>query len=1161
MSAIQNFFVSAPANNLLYEGFYDPVLVGFSVVVAVLSAYASLLVSQHVASTRGTAARRIWVAAGGLCLGSGIWAMHFIGMLAFSLPCATAYDTAQTVLSTVPGILASILAVNTISRKRLSAGQLLSGGLLIGAGVGTMHYAGMAAMRINGLIRYDATLFFVSIVVAVVLAMCALWIKFRLQANTRLGTLWTNLISAGVLGLALSGMHYIAMLAAYFIRDDTSVVDSGLQPSFLAMIVMLVSGLIILATILASYIELPSLVSFRRSLKVISLLTLAWVAVAWIGATHHYDKLSREYYRQESELATLQIQHVGNTIDHSLAVLRGIPRVAAGDAQTLAALRRFGVAPQASTVPLSQRQAAWHSDKTLAASNQQLAVWATNLGADAIWLINAAGDCVAASNSGSPASFVGSNFADREYFQKAQKGQRGQQYAFGRVSSAPGLYFSDPVFDNGQFVGAVVVKRNISNFSGWTEQLTAFLTDANGVIILAGNKAWEYLALPDAGVWQLSPQDRLAQYRKSQFGTLQITPWGQEAHYRGVVLIGGLPRPWLLSSRTLAGNTLSVHVAQPLDSLVRHQTERLWLFFLLAAVGSLLIIASTVVVVHLRESALMQAEHRVAATAFESQQGMIITDAQQVILRVNQAFTEMTGYSAREVVGKTPRVLQSGRHDAYFYAELWHNVRRAGVWQGEIWSRRKNGDIFPQWLLITAVKDEAGNVTHYVGTLTDITARKEAEDEINNLAFYDPLTGLPNRRLLLDRLQQALAASARSNHHGALLFIDLDNFKDLNDNRGHQIGDLLLQQVAARLTACTREGDTTARFGGDEFVVMLENMSPVAQEAAEQARVVGDKILTALNQPYQLGDYAHHSTPSIGVTLFSEHHGTTDDLLKRADLAMYQAKAAGRNTLRFFDPEMQSVVSSRAALEDDLRDAIQKEQFLLHYQAQVDNQARLTGAEVLLRWQHPTRGMVSPADFIPLAESSGLILPLGHWVLKTACAQLAIWANQPKLADLSISVNVSARQFRHPDFVEQVMAVLDHTGANPHRLKLELTESLLVSDVEDIISKMTALQAHGVGFSLDDFGTGYSSLSYLKRLPLDQLKIDQGFVRNILTDPNDAAIAKMVIALADSLGLTVIAEGVELDAQREFLASLGCLAYQGYLFGRPLPLEGFEARV
>ncbi|MDP2021882.1 MAG: bifunctional diguanylate cyclase/phosphodiesterase, partial [Hydrogenophaga sp.] len=386
---------------------------------------------------------------------------------------------------------------------------------------------------------------------------------------------------------------------------------------------------------------------------------------------------------------------------------------------------------------------------------------------------------------------------------------------------------------------------------------------------------------------------------------------------------------------------------------------------------------------------------------------------------------------------------------------------------------------------------------------------------------------------------------------------DLDNFKTLNDTLGHDKGDLLLQRVAQRLVFCVREGDTVARLGGDEFVVMLEGLSENPDEAATQAETVGEKILATLNQPYRLAGYENRSTPSIGVTLFSGHQTSIDELLKQADLAMYQSKTAGRNTLRFFDPAMQAMVSERAALEVDLREAVRQQQFVLYYQPQVVEDGRLTGAEALLRWQHPRRGLVSPAEFIPLAEETGLILPLGHWVLETACAQLATWANQPKTAQLSLAVNVSANQLHQADFVDQVLAVLSRTGANAKRLKLELTESLLVSDVEKTIAKMAALKAHGVGFSLDDFGTGYSSLSYLKRLPLDQLKIDQGFVRDILIDPNDAAIAKMVVALADSLGLAVIAEGVEIEAQRDFLAHLGCHAYQGYLFSRPLPLDEF----
>jgi len=452
----------------------------------------------------------------------------------------------------------------------------------------------------------------------------------------------------------------------------------------------------------------------------------------------------------------------------------------------------------------------------------------------------------------------------------------------------------------------------------------------------------------------------------------------------------------------------------------------------------------------------------------------------------------------------------------------------------------------------------AGQEQRFIVLSRDITERKKAEDEVKNLAYYDPLTRLPNRRLLRDRLKQAMATSTRSGKYGALLFIDLDNFKTLNDTLGHDTGDLLLVQVAQRLAACVRENDTVARLGGDEFVVMLEALSRDEPDAATRIQAVGEKILAALNQPYQFASHTHSSTASIGVTLFANHEETIDDLLKRADLAMYQAKAAGRNALKFFDPEMQSAVTNRAAMDADLHEAITRRQFLLYYQAQVVGQGLLTGVEALVRWKHPQRGMVSPGDFISLAEDTGLILPLGHWVLETACAQLAAWAVRPEMAHLTIAVNVSARQFHQPDFVEQVLALLDRSGANPQRLKLELTESLLVDNVEDIVAKMTALKDKGVCFSLDDFGTGYSSLSYLKRLPLDQLKIDQGFVRNILTDANDAAIAKMVVALAESMGLAVIAEGVEIEAQRDFLAGQGCLAYQGYLFGRPLPLEAFE---
>jgi diguanylate cyclase (GGDEF)-like protein/PAS domain S-box-containing protein len=549
---------------------------------------------------------------------------------------------------------------------------------------------------------------------------------------------------------------------------------------------------------------------------------------------------------------------------------------------------------------------------------------------------------------------------------------------------------------------------------------------------------------------------------------------------------------------------------------------------------------------------------RIAAIAFESQEGMYITNTTWEVLRINKAFTDILGYSAQEMVGHNLDCLHSNHHDERFFNNMTNSLETAGSWQGEIWDKRKDGQIVPLWLTITTVKDDAQRSTHYVGTFTDISLRKSAEEKIKNLAFYDPLTDLPNRRLLMDRLEQALATCYRHQHKGALLFVDLDNFKTLNDTHGHDKGDLLLQQVAIRLNGCTRTGDTVARLGGDEFVIMLENLSNDPIEAINQAETVGEKIVQSLNQRYKLGLIDHHSTPSIGITLFGETEETIDEPLKRADMAMYQAKAAGRNTIRFFDPKMQEKVTAHVAMEEGLREAIAHDQFVLHYQAQVKNDNELAGVEALVRWCHPDLGTISPTEFIPLAEEAGLILPLGQWVLRTACKQLATWAIQPGFAHLTVAVNVSPRQFYQANFVEQVLEILQTTGANPQRLKLEITESLLISNVEDVIAKMQALKKHGVGFSLDDFGTGYSSLSYLKRLPLDQLKIDQSFVRDILIDQNDAAIAKMVIVLADSLGLNVIAEGVESRAQRDYLAHYGCHYYQGYFYSKPLAIKEFE---
>ena len=471
--------------------------------------------------------------------------------------------------------------------------------------------------------------------------------------------------------------------------------------------------------------------------------------------------------------------------------------------------------------------------------------------------------------------------------------------------------------------------------------------------------------------------------------------------------------------------------------------------------------------------------------------------------------------------------------------------------------KRTDGEGQPLWISVSGepIFDAEGRFTGYRGVARDISERKRSEAEIQRLAFYDELTGLPNRRLLMDRLTCAAALCAREGSYAALLFLDLDNFKGINDTLGHEWGDRLLVQVGRRIGDNVRATDTVARLGGDEFVVVLQGLHAQLPEAAAEAEAVAQKLLVSLNGTYSLDVCEIHSTPSIGITLFCDAQQSVQELLKRADLAMYQAKAQGRNMLCFFDPAMQLAASARSALEGDIRQGLLREEFLLHYQPVVDESGRVLGAEALVRWLHPQRGMVSPAEFIPLAEQTGLILGLGRQVLVMACRQLAQWADDAATSWWSLAVNLSAQEFRQPDFVQQVVSALRDAGADPGKLTLELTESLLLQDVEGSILKMQALRHLGVGFSLDDFGTGYSSLSYLKRLPLDQLKIDQSFVRDVLTDPNDASIACTIITLAHSLGLEVVAEGVETDGQRLFLLRNGCRKFQGYLFGRPAAAE------
>ena len=522
----------------------------------------------------------------------------------------------------------------------------------------------------------------------------------------------------------------------------------------------------------------------------------------------------------------------------------------------------------------------------------------------------------------------------------------------------------------------------------------------------------------------------------------------------------------------------------------------------------------------------------------------------------NKAFLDTLGYERDEVIGRTSQELgiwADERDRQAMRSMLQQNSSFRGL---EVQFRKKNRELI--WGEMSASLMEVDGVACILTLTRDITTAKAAEKTIRSLAFYDPLTGLPNRRQLLERLRQPPAAGGQRGRSMALLLVDLDHFKIFNDTLGHQTGDLLLKEVARRVAASVHEGDTVCRLGGDEFVVMIENLSNVAEEAAAQAKAVGEHVLAAIDRPYSIENREYLLTASIGITVFGSHQKSVDDVLQQADIAMDQAKAAGRNTLRFFSPALQTAVNARAAMEVELRQAIKTNQFQLYYQPQVER-GRVTGAEALIRWNHPTRGLVMPDDFISVAEESRLILPMGNWVLETACEQITAWADRTQTSSLSIAVNISALQFRQPEFVQQVLSALSRTGANPKNLRLELTESMLVEDIEEVIAKMTELRSHGLRFSLDDFGTGYSSLAYLKRLSLDRLKIDRSFVRDILADSTSRAIAQTIISLGKAMGLSVIAEGVETEEQRSLLTALGCHSFQGFLFSHPLPLDQFHA--
>lgn len=947
-------------------------LVVLSVLVAIIGSFAALSHAQRMRESSGRVAM-LWMVAGGCTLGVAIWAMHFIGMLAWHLPIAVAFDPFLTILSMFPAIAAALLGFWVLRAAHISYRRIAVSGLLMGAGISLMHYTGMNALKMFPAIGYDPFMFGLSLLIAVGASCGALLMMYQGE-RVRMLPIPRFLLGAAIMGLAISGMHYTAMLGA--------IVQSG-------------------SLCLAG----ESRIDTHLMALMVSLVSFVWFGGGIFASL--YDQ--RQAKTQIQALQTLEQQHLRLQAD-------------------------------------SQRHSA-EMMQSLRESEERLRM---------------------------------------------------------TLKFAPDL---------------------------------VFICKPDGQIVYANDRVTEALGysrheLYEMTVFGLVPPDWCRVYRQ-QVGKIKAD---RERHVYEIRLVGkdGRKIPMELNAVMLPNNRIY--------GGCRDITER-------KAV----------------QQALRDSEENLERLLNSVAEGIYGVDTHGLCTFVNAAFLRILGYQeAREVIGKhIHELIHHSRADGSVYpceeCRMYQafQANEAVHADDEVFWRRDGTPVTVEYWSHPVSKN--GVVTGAVATFLDISIRKKAEQEIHQLAFYDELTGLPNRRLLLDRLAKALAVSERSQHYGALMFLDLDNFKALNDTKGHDVGDLLLVEVAERMRCCVREGDNIARLGGDEFVVVLEMLSSEAVEAAQQAEAVGVKISTALNQPYQLSNHAHHATSSIGIVLFHGHRENMDNLLKYADTAMYQAKAAGRNALRFYDPAMQAALEIRSELETEMHGALEKQQFRLYYQIQVDGLRRAIGAEVLLRWEHPERGLVSPLQFIPLAEETGMIVPIGLWVLKTACAQLKTWRDSALTCNLTLAVNVSARQFSQADFVAQVQRVLLESGAKPALLKLELTESIVLENTEATIIKMREIKLLGVSFAMDDFGTGYSSLQYLKRLPLDQIKIDQSFVRDIATDPNDAAIVQTVIAMSEAMGLNVIAEGVETEAQREFLDLRGCHAFQGYLFSKPVPIDAFEA--
>jgi diguanylate cyclase (GGDEF)-like protein/PAS domain S-box-containing protein len=1182
----------------LLVGSYNNLLVFFSLIVAILASYTALDMASRVTTAQGHASR--WWLAGGACaMGTGIWSMHFVGMLAFSLPIPLGFDPAITLLSFVIAIISSAFALWIVCQETLPRLRLGLASVLMGVGIAGMHYTGMAAMRMAPEIRYVPSLFILSIVIAIIASGAALWIAFNLRLNLPQVRL-RRAGAAVVMGLAIVGMHYTGMAAAKFpLGSICGAANSVLNTGWVALAIIIVTLVVMAVALIISVLDFrleSRTKEFDINLRIAATAFDSQVSLMITDARGVILRVNQAfvdstgYTVEEAVGQTPRLLKSGrHDADFYSKMWESIHRTGKWQGEIWDKRKDGDIFPKLLTISsvkgddgIVTHYVGSHIDITerrrtedaliesqarldLALRSADMGVWSFDivankrhfddqtchlLGIDPATFTGAAGEFFRAIHPEDLENLKAALVRSIELYIPYALEYRvvWPDESIHYISSRARLERKE----DGQPLRFIGVLWDITNHQQQEERAHQLLAENETILsnaqvgivylkhrhVVSCNRRFEEM-------FQYEPGELIGKSSELFYDSRETFVRIGEVAYKATPENKGYSEDLRLRHKdgSLFWGTLS---GKPIDPDHPHEGS-IWIY-------------SDISERKLAEEALRESQERLDLALRSGNMGVwhldLVTnkrhfDSQQcLLLGIKPATFKGSEEEFFRVIHPDDREVVRVKMACTIEQDIPYESEFRTVWpDGSIHYIAARGKL---------VRDDQNRPLRINGVIFEITEWREAQDKIKSLAFYDPLTELPNRRLFTDRLQQALVSSARNGLVGALLFIDLDNFKTINDTLGHAMGDTLLQEAATRLTSCVREEDTVARIGGDEFVVMLEYLSADLPEAATQTETIGEKILAVLNQPYQIASHECRSTCSIGITLFNDRQQQTDELLKQADIAMYQAKKAGRNALRFFDTQMQEIVTARATLESELRKAIEKQQFQLHYQIQVDEWRKPIGAEALIRWNHPDRGLVLPAQFIPLAEETGLILPIGQGVLETACAQLKAWEQGKQTHGLVLAVNVSPREFRQADFVAQVRACVRRHAIDPKRLKLELTESLLLENIEATVVIMNALNDIGIQFSLDDFGTGYSSLQYLKRLPFDQIKIDQSFVRDLAVDSGDRAIVRTIIAMAKSLNMEVIAEGVETKEQLQMLLNKGCIHYQGYLFGAPVPIEQFD---